>query len=624
MDPEAFIKWALNPARTVEERYTTELLVERGVVHWKLRNKQPAFDSFEVLSERKRQRAFNPAYEPRYSEQDLRRAAEAWSELKQWHEFTGHDSRPVRDLAALRFITGLEEIHLYMSEVDDVSPLADLPNLKSLHFSSHTCRDLRPLARCTGLKNLQLTLLRHWPDVRGLESLPHLESLLLKGNLLVFERAVFPTVKFASLQCEPLMARNVAGFPQLPACQFLSIGGLEMLDGIESFSQLRNLTLTTAAESFEPVTRLAHLTCLTVKDHEPLDVAPLVRVPKLQYLCFNTWNKERMRPVKPRDLSPLTDSTSLRELEVIGNPHLATEAAALQAGLMSWGDLYLRPEPRSLPPWRLLAYDNQTIPRDPEISRMPEEPEQIDLGLRDRELRWANRFIERAISRRLGTTDWHESAPDYSYGSDYAPHIVSPTHRTLHIEFNNYGLLEKIPEAVEALRECLAQLRADYRVHFWVLLKVPKRPRSKAEDELEDKLSHQRDMEEWEVQRREREEYLERLYRYELKKQAGQKVNPADFAPAERVPLPGPEEEEQDENESKEDDGGVAVKEDPAPPLLDDDEHPLAREYNLMAYFTLEEGHVHSHAAAVAEYLFRRKCQPMPPAEKPGSSEGQK
>ena len=31
MDSEDFIRWALDPARTVEERYTTELLVEQSV-----------------------------------------------------------------------------------------------------------------------------------------------------------------------------------------------------------------------------------------------------------------------------------------------------------------------------------------------------------------------------------------------------------------------------------------------------------------------------------------------------------------------------------------------------------------------------------------------------------------
>ena len=102
--------------------------------------------------------------------------------------------------------------------------------------------------------------------------------------------------------------------------------------------------------------QLLALTCSTAKDFEPIDVAPLVRVPNLQFLCFNTWNKTRLRPVKPRDLAPLVEAPVPRELEIVGNPILETEAAAIQAGLPSWDDLLSLPKPRPLPSWRLLAW----------------------------------------------------------------------------------------------------------------------------------------------------------------------------------------------------------------------------------------------------------------------------
>lgn len=620
MDTEAFVRWALDDARTVEERYTTELIIERGVSAWNSRRGIYGRDPLEAIMERKRQRAFNPAYDPRYTEEAARRAAEGWTGIKQWSEFCSHDDRPIRDLQVLSFLTALEDVQLHHNEVSDVTPLAALPNLRTLHFSSTACRDLRPLARCTGLRDLQLKLLRHWPDVRGISDLPDVECLLLHGNLLVFDRAVFPKAKFASLKCTPLEARSVRDLPQLPNCEFLSLGGLESLDGIEAFSKLRNFTLETPAESFAPLTRLPHLTCLIVRDHEPLDVAPLAQVPKLQYLRFNTWNKERIRPVKPRDLAPLAEAAALRELEVIGNPHLETEAAALQAGLPSWGDLYLHPDPRPLPPWRLLAWPADKIPPDREISRLPDEPEQVDLGLRARELRWASRFIHRAISKKLGTSDWYEAETDHSVHSDYAPHIIDPTHRSLTVQFQSYGLLDKIPLAIAALRECLVQLRGDYRVLFWVWLKTPKRKPSKAQIELEEKFSREQDEAEWERARKEREEYLERLYRYELKKQAGEKVKPEEFAPGEQPPLPPAPWDREDDEDDDQDAGGdsdVAVKEKPDPPTSwDEDDHPLVMEYNLMAHFSLTECYVPSQQAGIAEYLFRRSCDEVIEEEK--------
>jgi hypothetical protein len=614
MDTEAFVRWALDDARTVEERYMTELIVEQGVQAWKWRQKIYERESYEESSARRRQRALNPAYQSKYSEQSLRRTAEAWAEVKQFHDYSSHDDRPIRDIQALRFFPTIEDVHLHRTEIADVSPLADLPRLRALHFGSHACKDLRPIGRCTGLRDLKLHLFRHWPDVRGIADLPELEMLHLEGNLLVFERAVFRKAKFARLKCEPLEARSVRDLPQLPECEFLSLAGIETLDGVEAFPRLRNFKLESPAESFEPLTQLQHLTCLTAQDFEPIDVAPLARVPGLQFVCFNTWNKHRMRPVKPRDLAPLVDAPALRELEIIGNPLLETEAAAIQAGLPSWDDLYLLPEPRPLPAWRLLARPFNQIPRAPDVARMEGEPKIIDMGLRKRELRWVQRHLRRAIDRKLGTTDWCEAEDKtFSLMDEYHPHIISPTHRSAGVEFQSFGLLDKIPLVVEAIRECIARLRPDYRITLDIRLKAPKRKPTPAQIELEEKFQKEQDEAEFERGWQEREEYLARLHRYELSKQQGVEIKPEEFAPGEAKPLPEPpwardEDEDEDEDGDEDGDGDIAVKEKPEPPPSwdDDEEHPHANAYNLHADFTLTECYVPTHLKGVAEYLFRR------------------
>ncbi len=623
MDTEAFVAWALDDARTVEERYTTELLLELGMTRWKSRHKIHEPFNYDAIAERDRQRAFNPAYDPRYTEQTLRRCAEVFPDIKEWSQFCSHDERPIRDLQVLRFFPQLETVHLQHTEITDVSPLAELPRLRALHFSSFTCRDLRPIARCTGLHDLQLKLLKHWPDVQGLSDLPAVESLLLEGNLLVFERAVFPKVKFASLKCDPLEARNVRDLPQLPLCEFLSIGGIEMLDGIEAFPRLRNLILSTPAESFEPLTQLTALTCFIAQDHEPIDVTPLARVPGLRFLCFNTQHKLRVRPVKPRDLAPLVEAPALCELEIIGNPMLETEAAAIQAGLPSWGDLYLLPQPRPLPAWRLMAWPTDKIPYARENQRLPDEPEQIDIGLRARELRWANRYLRRAINKKLGTSDWGAPQFDLHDQQTFHPHIIHPTGRSLGIEFQSYGLLDKIPLAIEAIRECLARLRPDYQVCFTVRLTAPPPPPTKAQKKLQEKFDRERDEAEWERSHQERQDYLERLHRYELRKQAGGKVDPKEFAPGELAPLPeapwNREDDDEDENDDPDGDGGVTLKEKPEPAAsIYDDEHPLAGDYNLWAFLSLDKCYVYSHHAGMAEYLFQRGCdEVIEPEKKP-------
>jgi hypothetical protein len=503
----------------------------------------------------------------------------------------------------------LEEVSLSRTEIADVSPLATLPRLRKLQFGSSACKDLRPLGRCTSLRDLRLNLLRHWPDVRGIGDLPELEMLHLEGNLLVFERAVFRKAKFARLKCEPLEARSVRDLPQVPECEFLSLGGVETLEGLEAFPKLRNFTLESATESFEPLTRMQHLTCVTAQDFEPLDVAPLVRVPGLQFVCFNTGFKTRVPPIKPRDLAPLVEAPALRELEVLGNKLLTIEAGAIQAGLPFWDDLYLLPEPRPLPPWRLVACPYQKIPLDHQADRSPGAAELVDLGLRRREVRWAQRLLERAIDRKLGTTDWWEREDHESFLDIYGSHFDSPPRRSIDLEFQSFGLLDKIPLVAEVIRETLARLRPAYHVALNVRLRSPRLKPTRAQIELEKKRQRERDDEEYEREHKEREDYLERLHRYELSKQQGAAIKPEEFAPAAPTPPadPAPEEDEDDDT-ANEADVAVKKKPDPAEDLRDEDEHPHAEAYRLHAHFILDGCYVPVQQKGVAEYLFRQPC----------------
>src|SRR3954470_8388830 len=120
MDTEGFLTWALADARTIEERFTVELLVEEGIVAWHVRHQTGNYRSWEDKAEGDRQRNLNPAYEPHYSEEDLRRAAEVWATRSAWSNSTYLDQRPVRDLQALRFLTALEEVRLGGTEVSDL------------------------------------------------------------------------------------------------------------------------------------------------------------------------------------------------------------------------------------------------------------------------------------------------------------------------------------------------------------------------------------------------------------------------------------------------------------------------------------------------------------------------
>ncbi|HEY5041085.1 MAG TPA: hypothetical protein VIK53_03710, partial [Verrucomicrobiae bacterium] len=415
MDSEAFIRWALDDARTVEERYTTELLVEMGVNWWNSRHKIYNHISLDRQIELKRQRALNPAYEPRYSESSVRKTAEELPRMTTWWSSGGMDERPIRDLSVFRFLPNLESLSASDCEATDLSVLAEFPKLRVLTFGGRKCEDYRPLARCAHLRELTIVFWRAyykncplWPDFTGLNQFDQLESLTLEGNLLALPRGIsWPKVRRGVLRCVPLDARNVRDLPQLPACEFLTLAGVERLDGIEAFPRLRNLTIESNTRTFAPLTALEQLTCFTCNGFAPLDVAPLARLPKLQCATFDTKFKFELNASTPRDFSPLGQTPNLRELHVANCPPVDLEVAALNAMLPPWDDVFLAPQPRPLPPkLRMVIAPHGKHPGGRGIQTDPDDNGMPDDGLRACEGRWVGRFVEKNISDKLGCSDW--------------------------------------------------------------------------------------------------------------------------------------------------------------------------------------------------------------------------
>jgi hypothetical protein len=601
MDAEGFIQWALDDARTVEERFTLELLVEQGVHHWGRQRKIYRGFNWEERRERERQRSLNPAYQPQFSEIDVHRTAECLHLFKSWWLSRGLHERPIRDLKAIAFLTEMEDLKIGC-EAADVSVFATLPKLRVLHFSSADCDDFSPLAGCRQLRELGLGLGRsgvrvgsHWPRVTGLEQLQQLETLSLTGNLLVFAPGVtWPNVRTATLHCDPLPARSVRELPQLPACEFLTLSGVERLDGIEHFPRLRNLALGTDTHSFEPLAVLKDLTAITCSGFAPLDVRPLTRLPKLQCLLFNANYKYSLTAPTPRDFSPLAEAPVLRELIVTGCPPVEQEVQTLQALLLPWDDELLAADPRPVPPLQLIiAPVSKSFHPHTEAQCEPDDHGRPDVALRKSQSVWLGRYLFKAVSQKIGCEDWGKATGDCLY-------------RTFIIEIHAYAIVEKSREILEAVRAALARLKHDYAGTFWIRLESPVLTPSPAQVELEKKFQEERDRADWERQHQERQDLLERQHRLELKKQLGEKIKPEDFVVPPPTPLP-PAPWERDEPEEEDDgmgSGDIAVKEkvDPPPSLLDND-HPLAYKYSLLATLTLGELWVMPQHRDIAVYL---------------------
>jgi hypothetical protein len=391
----------------------------------------------------------------------------------------------------------------------------------------------------------------------------------------------------------------VRELPQLPACEFLTLTGVERLDGIEQFPRLRNFILLGETRSFEPLTALKELTALTCSGFAPLDVRPLTRLPQLQSLIFNANYNYSLTAPKPRDFSPLAEAPLLRELIVTGCPPVAAEVQTLQALLLPWDDELLAATPRPVPPLRLIIAQDHLLSR-----RNQQQLEPGDNGLPDAVLRksqgdWLGRYLTKAISKKMGCQDWGTATGEGVY-------------RSFTIEIHAYALVEKSREILEATRAALARLKHDYIGTFWIRLLSPVLEPTPAQVELEKQFREEQDEADWERQQKDRQDLLERQHRLDLKKQLGDKIKPEDFIVPPQTPLPpAPWEREEDETEDEDEDdaeGGLKLKEKMEPPPDRwDNEHPLADKYTLMATLTLGELWVYPHHRDVAVYLMRQQ-----------------
>lgn len=591
MDVEGFVRWALAKERTVEERFTVERLVEQGHRQWHVRHLTGHYERWEVTAERNRQRQFNPAYQPVYTETSLRRAAEMLAEQKELPNRDGGGDRPMRDWSVLRWLPQLEVVDI-SGPVTDLTPLLALPRLRKLSLFSSECEDFRLVAQCRGLRHLSLGFSRPRPELAGLGELTELETLGLSGNLLALPPGlVWPKVRQANLSNSRLPVRNLHALPRLPACEILHLMGAERLDGIEAMPRLRNLTVSDEVRSFAPLVELKELTGLRYHAGLPLDVRPLARLPKLQVACFPYSAGFFADTSGLRDYSPLTEAPALRELIVTGCPPVATEVAAINAGLPSWSDVFLLDAPRPLPSLKMIIAPPQRHPAAPE--RSADEIE--DPLVAERETVWVNRFVTRMISEALEAEDWGEV--QLHQGS-----------RRFWVTVESFGVVEKFSTILAAMRAALARLRPEYSGHFMIALKAPKLTPTSAQIELEEQFRREQDEAEYERRKKEQEAYWDRLRRFQLKQDEGVPIKPGEFAAPPPAPLPPPPWEREEKEDDEDDDGDVAVKKKPdPPPSFLDEEHPLAGNYRLYGALTLTEAWFQPRQRDLAIYLMGRQ-----------------
>ena len=579
---ETFSQWACDSARTLEERFGAQLLIEQltGIPVAKNEHGQSNYEAEQLW---RKERAFNPAWRPDYTREQAAAIEENLPTLTRLH--VNHDDRAVRNLSFLRFCPAMEDLHLGHPENCDWTPVAGLLRLKSLWLTDRQSSDYRSLGCLSELESIYIYGHCPWPDFSGWEGMRQLKKLTYHGNPLALSSIPsLPSVRTADIvhwNSFTVPLRSLHDLPEMPELRSLKLINTWKLDGIERYPELVNLEIYGYYDDIAPLASLQKLTHLFISGGTYEDLHPLLPMQELRWL--------KVRREEPLDYTPLTDLAHLHEVEVELCPVNKMEVAALNAGLTPWDEIFALPHPRPLAPLRLLLDRKDD---EPALDARPEERDWKDNPLMATcEARWFARSVNRRLNHLLGK-GWGKCS-EGMYGHPGFEHV----------EISRSQDIDLLRDIVDSIRELVATCRFGWRVALSVdSLRQYERDMDEIDDDddEEDTFDAERERQDFEWRqslKKERLDYLARKHRLRLQQETGAEIRPEDFAP------PPPEEEEDEEVTA---DGSEETT----------SEYDLGTE--LQAYLTvLERGcFVPEHSRGLAEMLLALD------AEEPTEGEG--
>ena len=535
---ESFASWAMDAARSLEERYGAELLIEQTIGTWRHKHQVKDDSNYEADRLRKKDRQLNPAYEPDYTRRDAQRVEEVLPEFKTL-SFSQWNDRPLRDVSWVRFCPALELLSIYQTEIRDVSPLGGLANLRALYIGDSVMADFRPLAQLSQLRTLHITAHCPWPDLAGFERLTELQEFEFMGNVLAV--GVIPRLpallraKFHHGCGFNVPMRRISDLPEMPELRRLFLENTWQLQGLERLPHLLNLELYGYYDDLAPLAALQELTHLFLSGGEYESIAPLGRLASLRRLV--------LRREEPQDFTPLSELNRLHELVVELCPVNRAEVKSFNALLEPWSIEFAVNPPRPLRPLRLLVYEpGEAEPKEKSPAAPRDWGEDHEMGTS--EGRWFARTVNRRLTALLGKGWGHQEERYISFAGHE------------NVDINRPEDIDRLPEIVECLRQIIASAR-----HPWhVLLIVDSLGRyerdldeidaGEDQDEDEEPFDAENERQEWEdrqERRRERRAFLERQYRLRLSRELGKTIRPQDFAPPSEPEATTADDADQDE-----------------------------------------------------------------------------
>ena len=244
-----------------------------------------------------------------------------------------HYTKMPNDLSELTKLANLKELDFYGATVPDFSALAKCPMLKKIMYYATKGADYSTLGKLTQVEDLHggLTQLK---DISWIANLPNLKRFTMFAEF-VKDYSPLATTKLDYLKIwsmkEPVDLVHVG---KISTLKELEITGLENAKGSKEIGNLTNLTKLTISDynkkkggedyDFALFKNLNNLTNLTIRDTSVKNFAELAHCSKLKYITLNKVNGiEKISVLKDlpnlKTLIVYKDAFPAEELAVFGD-----------------------------------------------------------------------------------------------------------------------------------------------------------------------------------------------------------------------------------------------------------------------------------------------------------------
>ena len=245
----------------------------------------------------------------------------------------------ISDISALANLTNLQTLNLSGNSISDIGALANLTNLTELNLSGNKIiSDISALGNLTNLQTLNLSN-NNISDIGALASLTNLQTLYLSNNNISDISALGGLTNLTELDWSYNKNISIGALANLPNLQTLDLSG----NGIISIGELGSLpnlqTLNLSSNNISDISALGHLTNLQTLNwsyNKIIYISTLRNLTNLQTLNLSgnnisdisalrsLTNLQTLKTLnlsgnKISDISALANLTNLQTLDLSGN-----------------------------------------------------------------------------------------------------------------------------------------------------------------------------------------------------------------------------------------------------------------------------------------------------------------